>query len=283
MKFCERKKLIDTHESYVAQYVALTLLSVGIPKVMGNDDLLATFAAGSTLGWDGHFREHVQDRSFAKVLEFFLNCLAFTYIGAWLPFGMYYNVSELNINLWRLIVLLIVILVLRRIPFLLAAYKWIPEISGWKDALFAGHFGVGAIFISTLAATQLEEPHIPPRDQKERLAASLHPIVSFIVLGSILVHGPSIPLSQFVRKSIEKARQLNLQSKFLYWAFKVPRTEEVGLEKVAPSSENIQITPHGSVMSSSEGSPTKTLTGENWNENEHADLNDLEACNRFRE
>lgn len=46
---------------------------------------------------------------------------------------------------------------------------------------------MGAIFISTLAITRLAEPHLPPHNQEERLAASLHPLVSFVVLGSIIV------------------------------------------------------------------------------------------------
>lgn len=47
--------------------------------------------------------------------------------------------------------------------------------------------GVGAIFVSTLAITELPEPSSPPASQNELLAATLHPIVSFIVLGSILI------------------------------------------------------------------------------------------------
>lgn len=47
--------------------------------------------------------------------------------------------------------------------------------------------GVGAIFISTLALSKLPNPQSPPQNQSERLAASLHPIVSFVVLGSILI------------------------------------------------------------------------------------------------
>ena len=47
--------------------------------------------------------------------------------------------------------------------------------------------GVGAVFISTLAITELPRPNDPPASQNELLAASLHPIVSFIVLGSIII------------------------------------------------------------------------------------------------
>lgn len=52
---------------------------------------------------------------------------------------------------------------------------------------FKGPMGVGAIFISTLALTRLPEPSNPPVGQTEILAASLHPIVSFVVLCSILI------------------------------------------------------------------------------------------------
>ena len=51
--------------------------------------------------------------------------------------------------------------------------------------------GVGAIFISTLALRRLPVPHDPPQNQQEMLAAMLQPIVSFIVLGSILIRKSS--------------------------------------------------------------------------------------------
>lgn len=92
---------------------------------------------------------------------------------------------------------MIAILFLRRIPFLLMVYKFVPEISSWKEALLSGHFGpmgVGAVFVSSLALTRLPTPEHPPADQAQFLAATIQPIVSFVVLGSIIVHGLSIPL-----------------------------------------------------------------------------------------
>ena len=47
--------------------------------------------------------------------------------------------------------------------------------------------GVGAIFVSTLAVTELPTPQSPPQNQAELLAATLQTIVSFIVLGSIII------------------------------------------------------------------------------------------------
>jgi len=47
--------------------------------------------------------------------------------------------------------------------------------------------GVGAVFVSTLALSELKVPHDPPQDQEEFLAATLQIIVSFIVLCSIII------------------------------------------------------------------------------------------------
>ncbi len=47
--------------------------------------------------------------------------------------------------------------------------------------------GVGAVFVSTLALSRLPSPQSPPQSQAEYLAATLQVIVSFIVLGSIVI------------------------------------------------------------------------------------------------
>lgn len=51
MQFSERRSLID-RQSYVAQYVSLALLSIGICTLLGSDDLLAAFACGSAFAWE---------------------------------------------------------------------------------------------------------------------------------------------------------------------------------------------------------------------------------------
>ena len=58
----------------------------------------------------------------------------------------------------------------------------------------------GAIFISTLAAEQLPHPHDPPESQEELLAATIQPIVAFMVLCSITIHGLSIPFFSLSRR-----------------------------------------------------------------------------------
>jgi NhaP-type Na+/H+ or K+/H+ antiporter len=152
MKRIHRKGFID-QQSYVAQYLALTLLTIGIVSTLGSDDLLAAFAAGCAISWDLYFTEQVEGESFAAVVDLVLNCACFVYIGAWMPFDTWAtNLGQpfafgtqyaegLQVEVWRLVVLAIIILVIRRMPALLVLYNFIPEVEGVKQAFFAGHFG----------------------------------------------------------------------------------------------------------------------------------------------
>ena len=46
MKISHQRKFID-RESYIAQYLALALFTIGVASSLGSDDLLAAFAAGT--------------------------------------------------------------------------------------------------------------------------------------------------------------------------------------------------------------------------------------------
>jgi len=52
--------------------------------------------------------------------------------------------------------------------------------------------GVGAVYTSTLAIQKLATPQNPPITQEDMLATALHPIVSFVVLNSIVVRASSL-------------------------------------------------------------------------------------------
>ncbi|KZT73873.1 hypothetical protein DAEQUDRAFT_761825 [Daedalea quercina L-15889] len=194
MKFCERKDLID-RQSYVAQYVSLAIFTIGVNTLLGSDDLLAAFSCGTAFAWDGFFNRQTEQSVFSSVIDLLFNIASFVYIGAWMPFDSFSD-SSLTLSVWRLIVIAILVLLLRRLPIMIALYKWIPDIKTFREAIFSGHFGpmgVGAVFISTLAAGQLPSPENPPANQRQLLAASIQPIVAFMVLCSITIHGLSIP------------------------------------------------------------------------------------------
>jgi hypothetical protein len=123
---------------------------------------------GCAVAWDGHFKAQTEGDLFSAVIDLLLNCAAFIYIGAWLPFASY-NMPELGIVPYRLILLFLCILVLRRIPALLLLYPWVPEIRDWKEALFSGHFGENhsdqPSFLVVLTFTSTQDPSVLPFSQ----------------------------------------------------------------------------------------------------------------------
>ncbi|KAG8717411.1 hypothetical protein FRC08_007536 [Ceratobasidium sp. 394] len=196
----EAKGLID-RSSYLGQYLSLTILSLGATSLLGGDDLLAAFAAGSAVSWDGYFNEKSHESEFSSIIEVFFNCACFVYIGAWLPFeALKQDIDpHLGITVDKMLLLFVTLLAVRRIPALIGLWLsgWLePDVETLGEALFSGHFGpmgVGAIFISMLALTKLPPSQGRVDNQVDCVGASIQPIVSFIVLGSIFIHGLSIP------------------------------------------------------------------------------------------
>ena len=147
---------------------------------------------------------------FSSVIDTLFNVAAFVFVGAWMPFGQFHlkKVSQSgdamgDVQVWRLVVLAILVLLLRRLPIMMAMYRWIPDVKTWREAVFSGHFGpmgIGAIFISTLASQFLLQ-HISgnpsttadQQHQIELVSQMIQPIVAFMVICSITIHGLSIP------------------------------------------------------------------------------------------
>ncbi|KAI0076338.1 hypothetical protein K474DRAFT_1663178 [Panus rudis PR-1116 ss-1] len=296
MKFCERKDLID-RQSYVAQYVSLAMLTIGSCSLLGTDDLLAAFSCGTAFAWDGFFNKQTEESVFSSVIDLLFNIAAFVFVGAWMPFGDFSN-EHLTLSVWRLIVIAILVLILRRLPIMIALYRWIPDIKTFREAVFSGHFGpmgIGAIFISTLAAEQLPHPHDPPEGQTELLAASIQPIVAFMVLCSITIHGLSIPFFSLGRRVHSVSRTWSRHDTFgrhhslPEWANQTRRVErgeeivinrdrdlergEVEVEEKRSRRESV--TANGSSASEKEGmgeasSPTQTTSDEKERAHENA-------------
>ena len=205
MKFCQRRDLID-RQSYVAQYISLAILAVGLTSLLGSDDLLAAFSCGVAFAWDGFFNRQTEEAVFSSVIDTLFNIAAFVYVGAWMPFDKFQD-KQLTLEVWRLLVIAILVLILRRLPIMIALYKWIPDIKTFREAVFSGHFGpigIGAVFISTLATEVLRHAQdeavangqlveTSQANQTAVLAQTIQPIVAFMVLCSITIHGLSIP------------------------------------------------------------------------------------------
>lgn len=200
IRFAKDKGLIDT-ESFLAFYIVLTLICTGFGSILGVDDLLTSFAAGSTFAWDGWFAKETEETHVSSVIDLLLNISYFIYFGSIVPWEQFNN-GGLGMDVWRLILIAVALLFLRRIPIVLAMKPFIPDVKTWREALFCGHFGpvgVGAIFTAMLAKSELESIDLlestPLREtpgpglKNYQLINCIWPIVSFIVISSMVIHG----------------------------------------------------------------------------------------------
>lgn len=206
IRFAEKKNIID-RESFLAFYVVLAFMCAGFGSILGVDDLLVSFAAGATFAWDGWFSQKTQESNVSTVIDLLLNYAYFIYFGAIIPWSQFNN-GEIGTNVWRLIILSIVVIFLRRIPAVMILRPLIPDIKSWREALFVGHFGpigVGAIFAAILARGELEstfsdEPTplnvVPSKEESKhwQLIACIWPITCFFIVTSIIVHGSSVAI-----------------------------------------------------------------------------------------
>ncbi|PKS13330.1 hypothetical protein jhhlp_000101 [Lomentospora prolificans] len=200
IKFSEERELID-RESFLVFYFVLSLFCAGVGSMLGVDDLLVGFAAGVGFSNDGWFHEKTEESHVSNVIDLLLNLSYFVYLGTIIPWSDF-NDSSIGLSAWRLVVIALMVIFFRRLPIMLALKPVIPDIKTWREALFAGHFGpigVGAIFVALLARGELAtghsipEPELPPKTHPNYdLIRLIWPIVTFIVIASIIVHGSSI-------------------------------------------------------------------------------------------
>jgi NhaP-type Na+/H+ or K+/H+ antiporter len=202
VRYAHERDLID-RESFLVFYFVLALFCAGAGSMLGADDLLIGFAAGIGFSNDGWFTEKTEESHVSNVIDLLINLAFFVYFGTIVPWAQF-NSGFLGLDVWRLVVLALLVLFFRRIPIMLALKPLIPDIKTWREALFAGHFGpigVGAIFIAILARAELESEHgsttplavLPPDDFPHmNIIELIWPITTFLVITSIVVHGSSI-------------------------------------------------------------------------------------------
>lgn len=200
IKYAEKHDLVD-RESFLVFYFVLALFCAGSGSILGVDDLLVGFAAGVGFSNDGWFTQKTEESHVSNVIDLLINLAYFVYLGTIIPWEQYNN-PALGTTPWRLVVIALFVIFFRRIPIMLALKPIIPDIKTWREALFAGHFGpigVGAIFVAILARAELEtETTTPlasypdPGAKNFILVSLIWPIVTFLVISSIIVHGSSV-------------------------------------------------------------------------------------------
>ncbi|RKP39121.1 Cation/H+ exchanger, partial [Dimargaris cristalligena] len=186
----EGRCLIDK-ESFLSYSIALTIFLLGVVGLIASDDLLSVFCAGTAFAWDDWFRKETKEAHLQEVIDMLFNVTFFIYFGTIIPWNMF-NIPSMNLHLWRFFVTAICVLIFRRLPILIALCKFIPAVKTWREAIFAGWFGpigVGALYYIMVARSYMESHQINPPAYDV-----IYPIVTFVVMSSVLVHGVTIPL-----------------------------------------------------------------------------------------
>lgn len=177
----------------------LGLFVIGITGCAGLDDLLACFCAGAALNWNGKYLDETIQRhdEVNGSIDVLLNFGGFMMIGAIMPWSEFNQPDVTGITYGRLLALGLLVLLLRRIPAMMAIYKLMPStVKTWQEALFMGYFGpigIGAVFYVEHAFHLFPKLEAAETHEEEDLLRAMRPVVYFLVLFSIIVHGLSIP------------------------------------------------------------------------------------------
>ncbi|KAI9189267.1 Na+/H+ antiporter [Blastocladiella emersonii ATCC 22665] len=177
--------------SRLSYSVSLAILCVGVVGMLGSDDLLAAFVAGHFLNWNGKFGRETHGEAVNDTLDQILTPAFFVFWGASAP---WHELAHLY-PWWKLLLPCFGVLFFRRLPLTLALYRWIPAIKSWNEAVFVGWFGpmgVSGLFYAYLL--------LHNKDTPDRVRREVVPLVSMLVLLSVICHGMSIASFKMTKK-----------------------------------------------------------------------------------
>ncbi|KAH8719339.1 Na/H antiporter [Phaeosphaeriaceae sp. PMI808] len=202
--WAERRRLVD-RESFHLFVIALALLIIGTVGLIDADDVLACFIAGNTFTWDDWFRQETKHDSLQPIMDFLLNIAVFMWLGAVCPWEKFF--SKEIIPSYRLVLLGVLVLLLRRLPVIIAMRRQIPQIHHFHHALIMGFFGpigVSAIFYLYVTQDFLHRVQLENSDREDcgALAEVTLIAVWFLVVSSVIVHGLAIPLGNLALLSL---------------------------------------------------------------------------------
>ncbi|KAH7011254.1 Na/H antiporter [Ilyonectria destructans] len=199
LHWAEKRDYIDK-ESFVVFAIALALFVLGTCGMIGSDDVLACFVAGNAFTWDDWFRLQTENDSFHPTIDMLLNMTIFMWFGAVCPWNDFLNNNVISI--YQLVPLGILVLLVRRLPWVFAAHKYIHQISDTRKALFAGFFGpigVSAVFYVYILAEFIDK-YLVDGDEVRADVKDLREtglvVVWFLAVCSVVVHGLCIPVAK---------------------------------------------------------------------------------------
>jgi sodium/hydrogen antiporter len=153
--------------------------------MIGSDDVLACFVAGNVFTWDDWFRLETLDDSLQPTIDTLLNVSIFMWYGAVCPWEAFLQNDVVPLR--RLVPLGILVLLFRRLPWVYAVHRFIPQIKQVRQAIFVGFFGpVGVSGIFYLYVT-LEFLHTLDVDGKPKADVEALPEAVLVAVGFIAI------------------------------------------------------------------------------------------------
>jgi NhaP-type Na+/H+ or K+/H+ antiporter len=187
LDWAEEKDIIE-RKSILAYTIALSLLALGLVHLMGSDGILAVFVAGLTFDGIVNSNQREESEHIQEAIDRFFTLPIFLLLGLVLPWQEWFQLG------WKALLIVVAILLLRRLPVILALNPLLKPLHGFPDALFVGWFGpigVAALYYSHLA---------------ERLTGNheVWVISSLLIVTSIVVFGISgTPLSKLYGRRVQ--------------------------------------------------------------------------------
>ena len=194
LHWAEERKFVD-RESFLVFAISLALFIVGTCGMIGSDDVLACFIAGNVFTWDDWFLLETLDDSLQPTVDMLLNVSIFMWFGAVCPWHSFLDNGV--IPLYRLAPLGVLVLLLRRLPWVYAIHKHIPQIEETRQAIFVGFFGpvgVSAVFYLYITLEFLDTLKVDgvQREDVKNLGETVDVVVLFLAICSIVWVNPRI-------------------------------------------------------------------------------------------
>lgn len=144
--WAEKRKYLD-QPSFLAITLALTILALGINGLLQTDAILAVFAAGIAFDSQVGGAERSAEDNVQEAVNMFFTLPVFVLFGLMAP------IDEWLAWGWPGVAMALLVLLLRRLPFVLVLRRILPDWQDYKTALLGGWFGpigVSALFYAML-------------------------------------------------------------------------------------------------------------------------------------
>ncbi|ACK69098.1 sodium/hydrogen exchanger [Gloeothece citriformis PCC 7424] len=172
LEWAESKKTIE-ETSFLGYTIALSLVMLGLGKLIGTDGILAVFVAGLAFREVIKGKERAEEENVQEAINRFFTLPIFILLGLVLPFEQWLTLG------WRGLLLVVAILLLRRLPAIFVLSPLMKPLRNRADILFVSWFGPIAIAALYYASLSLERTGI------EEVWA----VGTLVICASIFVHG----------------------------------------------------------------------------------------------